>query len=154
MLLTRSQVNHRIETQQLIQRSTRKTETIAKAPVLTERINPVKTAIEFVKKHLAIGMVITTTALTIGCSEPQTEQEYWRSVAWRNSPLCRQRINDATIVYQRLKGNTWERGYLTSKISVEQFHEITDALLADLRRKQDLIYHDHITLLRKEIKPQ
>ena len=152
MLLTPSQVNHRIETQRLIQRSKCKSEfhlSLEQSLEQPERINPVKNVIKLVKT-IGTAIVIASTAFTLGCGEPQTEQERWRSIAWKHDPVCRERINDATIEYQRLRNNAWQNGHLTGKISVEQFHAIKDALLADLRRKQALIYHDSITQLRKE----
>ena len=148
MLLTQSQVEHRIRTQQLIERSKRKSE-FHLSLEQPERINPVKSAIAFVKT-IGTAIVIASTAFTLGCGEPQTEQERWRSLAWRHDPVCRERINDATIDYQRLRGNAWENGCLPGKISIEQFDAIKSYLLTDLRRKQVLIYHDSITQLRKE----
>ncbi len=101
-------------------------------------------------KHILSGIVIATTALTLGCGEPQTEQEKWRSIAWKTDPVCRERINDTKIEFNRLRDNAWQNGHLTGKITVDQFYAIKASLMTDLRRKQDLIYHDSITQLRKE----
>ena len=151
MLLTKSQVAHRIQTQRLVERSKSALETASSnLPVLPDQPNIVQKAIALVKKHLTTGIVITTTALTLGCGEPQTAEDKWRSIAWKTDPVCRERINDATIEFQLLRDNAWQHGHLTGKITVDQFYAIKESLLVDLRRKQDLIYHDSITQLRKE----
>ena len=149
MLLTKSQVAHRIQTQQLVERRKTQLETASvNSPVLAEPQNIVEKAIAFVKKHLTLPIVITTAVLTLGCGEPATEEEMLRSYVWRFDPTCRERINETAIEFQRLRKNARDNGFIIGKITLDEFNLIQDLLKSDLERKQDLIYHDHITLMR------